>query len=464
MGAHSFCVMCLRHVRRASCPVLRSARRHVLATLHGTWLSTPHAVGWASDACDSAGTLLTGRLCAQPMHTRTSGLVRHNCEGSSGRPRLPLVRAGGDCRKGHCGRGGRVGLSRIRVGHAQARQVAQDVPAIPLPGTQALADGEDNPAFRQHHTLSQPLSMRTTNSKQHPRDGSACCGCAAALRRASQEHGPSQPASDCTLGSAGTPHLPSPRKHQHRTPQHAARRGGARVDVKFAARILRGQQRADAAAPASHAHGERALHLRRGGLRDERVGVRAAQVLVAGAGGCKAVAAPVLRSQSACQFKRGAVTAARPARSAATALAALLKMSGVSRPLPRGACPDGLGCTADRWRSALGGSQRNRACSTRRPERALRSDGTASVRHKQPAHLQRQPRPAARRPPRRARPGLARPGRRRLRRRSRRRRRRAARHRRLKAGRRRPHQSRLQGSAALSGLLFRVCQQAHAHP
>ncbi len=144
---------------------------------------------------------------------------------------------------------------------------------------------------------------------------------------------------------------------------------------------------------------------------------------------------------------------------------------------PRGACPDSLGRAAGGRRGAPGDCQRTPVCCTRRPERAvqshadavaqngperaLRSDDTATVRRKQPAHLQRQPRPAARRPPRRARPGQARPGRRRPRRR---RQRPAARRRRLTAGRRRRRQSRLQGSAALSGFHFCISQQARAHP
>ena len=112
-----------------------------------------------------------------------------------------------------------------------------------------------------------------------------------------------------SLPAAGT-HAYPPRKQQHGDPQHAARRGAARVDVELAARVLRGQQRADAAAPAGHAHGERALHLHRGGLGDERVGVRAAQVLVAGAGGRALAASPVLCRPPACPT--GAAPSRRP--------------------------------------------------------------------------------------------------------------------------------------------------------
>ena len=64
------------------------------------------------------------------------------------------------------------------------------------------------------------------------------------------------------------------------------------MDVKLAASVLRCQNRRDAPAPAVHARSQLALHLRGRGLRDERLDVRVAQVLVARALGA-AVATPV---------------------------------------------------------------------------------------------------------------------------------------------------------------------------
>ncbi len=64
------------------------------------------------------------------------------------------------------------------------------------------------------------------------------------------------------------------------------------MDVKLAASVLRCQNRRDAPAPAVHARSQLALHLRGRGLRDERLNVRAAQVLVARALGT-AIATPV---------------------------------------------------------------------------------------------------------------------------------------------------------------------------
>ncbi len=94
-------------------------------------------------------------------------------QGSSSVPRLPLVRASGDRCKGHRGRSDRVGLASVRVGHAQARQVAQDVPAIPSPSTHALPK---RCSCCCGHVGSQalscpvsPLSMRLTTSNLHPK-------------------------------------------------------------------------------------------------------------------------------------------------------------------------------------------------------------------------------------------------------------------------------------------------------